>query len=949
MSDIVLSSSVRQNLLSLQSTADLLATTQTRLATGKKVNTALDNPTNFFTASSLDARASDINNLLDGIGNGVQVLQAANTGITSLQKLVDTAKSIANQALQTPVGYTKSAATSGANAGVSASNLLGTTAAVTSSVAGSTLTNNATATYAVTAGTPGSAQNNNHIGAYQSVAVAGSAQTNNHLGAYQSVAVPGSIVLNDNTTTAVGITGATKLAGVAGGASDNLSTAFTALDTLSVNGTTITFNSGSGTTGSATAGTLSIDITTGDVQDVVDAIDAISGGAAATFNAGAITLNTGTTADLDITGTALAKLGLSAAVTPRTNAAPTPAFISGATKLSGTATPTSDAVSTAFTTADTIVVNGTTINFTAAGTGLQDATHVRIDDDINTLLGKIDAISGGTGSAVNATTGVITLNTGTTSDLDISGSGLTKLGLSAAITPRTNAAPTPAPITASTQIAGAATPTSNALSTAFTTADTIVVNGQTLSFHSGGGNTGTAGAGNLSIDITTGTVQQVLTAINAYSGGTSAIDPTTGAITLSTGTTADLNVNGTGLAKLGLSAGITPRTSTPVTGAPIDNTTTLTGGVGTNSLTTAFNTGDTIVVNGKTISFNSGAGNTGTAAAGNLSLDITTATVADVLGAIDAYSGGSGSAVVNGRATLVASTAANLVISGSGLAKIGLVAGTTPASTAATTGLSGLTLTIGSTGGGTPTNITFGLGATQVSTLDQLNAALSANNLQASVSTTGQIMLTTTNDAASSNIAVIGGTATDPGNAFAGVSVVGASADATSQATRAGLVSQYNNIIDQIRTTSQDASFNGVNLLAGDQLKLVFNETGKSTLNIAGTALDPAGLGLGTLIKGTDFIDNASTNKILAALNSAGSFLRSQASTLGSNLSIVQIRQDFSKNLINVLQTGSANLTVADTNEEAANSQALATRQSIAVSALALANQSQQSVLKLLQ
>ena len=105
MSGIVLSSSVRQNLLSLQSTADLLATTQNRLATGKKVNTALDNPTNFFTASSLDARAGDINNLLDGIGNGVQVLQAANTGITSLQKLVDSAKSVANQALQTTVGF----------------------------------------------------------------------------------------------------------------------------------------------------------------------------------------------------------------------------------------------------------------------------------------------------------------------------------------------------------------------------------------------------------------------------------------------------------------------------------------------------------------------------------------------------------------------------------------------------------------------------------------------------------------------------------------------------------------------------------------------------------------------------------------------------------------------------------------------------------------------------
>src|SRR5256885_15245757 len=125
MSVIVLSPSVRQTLLSLQSTADLLATTQNRLATGKKVNTALDNPTNFFTAQSLDARAGDINNLLDGIGNGVQVLQAANTGITSLQKLVDTAKSIANQVLQTTVGYSpKSTVSSSAALGGTAANLV---------------------------------------------------------------------------------------------------------------------------------------------------------------------------------------------------------------------------------------------------------------------------------------------------------------------------------------------------------------------------------------------------------------------------------------------------------------------------------------------------------------------------------------------------------------------------------------------------------------------------------------------------------------------------------------------------------------------------------------------------------------------------------------------------------------------------------------------------------
>ena len=173
--------------------------------------------------------------------------------------------------------------------------------------------------------------------------------------------------------------------------------------------------------------------------------------------------------------------------------------------------------------------------------------------------------------------------------------------------------------------------------------------------------------------------------------------------------------------------------------------------------------------------------------------------------------------------------------------------------------------------------------------------------------------------------------------------------DASAQTVRSNLVTQFNGILSQITTTAQDASFNGINLLGGDQLKLTFNETGKSTLNITGVNFNAAGLGLANLVSGTDFIDNSATNKVIGNLAAASTLLRTQASALGSNLSIVQIRQDFSKNLINVLQTGSSNLTLADTNEEAANSQALSTRQSIAVSALALANQSQQSVLQLLR
>ena len=253
-------------------------------------------------------------------------------------------------------------------------------------------------------------------------------------------------------------------------------------------------------------------------------------------------------------------------------------------------------------------------------------------------------------------------------------------------------------------------------------------------------------------------------------------------------------------------------------------------------------------------------------------------------------------------------------------------------------------LTIAATGGGTPTSITFGANES----LDQLNAALGPNNLSAGLDANNKLVITTLNDAASKTIGAVTYTNSGGGTVTFGA-VNPPIADVNSQVTRANLVAQYNNIIAQITTTSQDASFNGINLLNGDDLKLTFNETGKSTLNIRGVTYDAAGLGLAPLTAGTDFLDNDSAKAVIAKISLASDVLRSEASSLGSNLSIVQIRQDFSKNLIIVLQTGSANLTLADSNEEAANSQALSTRQSIAVSALALSNQSQQSVLKLLQ
>src|SRR5208282_2531525 len=163
---------------------------------------------------------------------------------------------------------------------------------------------------------------------------------------------------------------------------------------------------------------------------------------------------------------------------------------------------------------------------------------------------------------------------------------------------------------------------------------------------------------------------------------------------------------------------------------------------------------------------------------------------------------------------------------------------------------------------------------------------------------------------------VLGGTAT---TALTWTNPSAPVANTASQTTRAGLVTQYNNILAQITTTAQDSSYNGVNLLNGDQLQLVFDETGQSKLSITGVTDNATGLGLSNLTQGTDLIDNNATNKLLSTLSIASNSLSSLASTLGSNLSIVQNRQTFSKSLVNVLQTGASNLTIADPNEEAAN------------------------------
>jgi flagellin len=392
------------------------------------------------------------------------------------------------------------------------------------------------------------------------------------------------------------------------------------------------------------------------------------------------------------------------------------------------------------------------------------------------------------------------------------------------------------------------------------------------------------------------------------------------------------------------------------TPAAITSATLLVSATNADTLAATPANGSSFVVDGKSITFSTAQTTETTDGSGNVTIGVgagSTASIQTVLSAIDGITGATVASSISGTGQFVLSTGTtqNLVIAAGGtsaLTSFGLAAATTDLTPPS---LQGETLTIAATvTGGTATNITFGTGANQISTLNALNTALAANDLQATISTTGAINIVTSNDAASSTIGTIGGSAAASGQAFGTTtSPTGPVADPTSQASRASLVVQYNDVLEQINTTAQDSSFNGVNLLNGDTLKLVFNETGTSTLSITGVTFNDAGLSLSTLTSGTDFLDNNSANTVLTQLQGASTTLRAEASALGSNLSIVQIRQDFNKNLIDVLQTGASNLTLADPNQEAADSQALSTRQSIAVSALALANQSQESVLQLLR
>jgi flagellin len=265
----------------------------------------------------------------------------------------------------------------------------------------------------------------------------------------------------------------------------------------------------------------------------------------------------------------------------------------------------------------------------------------------------------------------------------------------------------------------------------------------------------------------------------------------------------------------------------------------------------------------------------------------------------------------------------------------GTVAGLTGTSSFSFT--SGKTITVSD--GTTTATLTLGATNTVQSFLDNVNNTASLK-VKAELSSDGKILL----EATGTNTIVIGGDAPGAESAQFGL-VAGTTAAGALNTTRSSLATQYDALRTQIDQLAGDSGYNGVNLLGGDGLKVVFNEKGTSSQSITGVTFNSAGLGVAASTN--TFQTDKDLGDALKNLSTALSTLRSQASAFGSSLSVVQTRQDFTKSMIGTLKTGADNLVLADSNEEGANLLALQTRQQLSSTALSLAAQADQNVLRL--
>jgi flagellin-like hook-associated protein FlgL len=167
---------------------------------------------------------------------------------------------------------------------------------------------------------------------------------------------------------------------------------------------------------------------------------------------------------------------------------------------------------------------------------------------------------------------------------------------------------------------------------------------------------------------------------------------------------------------------------------------------------------------------------------------------------------------------------------------------------------------------------------------------------------------------------------------------------------RSGLAIQFNDLLVQVNSLVNDATFNGTNLIGSVGISLVvyFNESNTSKLTITSTNLSiDTAAGLSVAVASANFVSDSNVNTAVSQLATALTKLRTTASSFGNNSTVITTRQDFTTNLISNLQIASDNLTLADTNEEGANLQALQARNSLGITSLGISGQLQQAILKL--
>jgi len=461
-----------------------------------------------------------------------------------------------------------------------------------------------------------------------------------------------------------------------------------------------------------------------------------------------------------------------------------------------------------------------------------------------------------------------------------------------------------------------------------TTLDGITA-GQTLTF------TTAAGSSTVTFGTASGQSNTRVELLAALNGGSS------GATFTDTGNT--LTVTGASAAAgditVAASSGASALTALGFTSAAVSSATNTTLDAITAGQTLTFTT----AAGDSTVTFGTGSGQS------NTQTEVLAALNGGASGASFAFTGNTlvatGANVAAGDITVNASSGA------SALSGLGFTSGDVSETTNATLGAitQGQTLTIDI--GGTTETVTFGSASGEVNTAAELNTRLAAiqtafgAGTTVSADTSGNLTVTSSDTTSS---VTLGGTAalTTFGTNLTTTAVAPGTGTTVNNSARAAAEAQFNTLRTQIDQLSADASFNGNNLLQGDDLSAIFNSAGTSSLTITGVTYDSAGLGINAATSGA-FQSNTAIQSTLSELDTAISTLRTQASTFGSNLSVVETRQQFTNNLINVLETGAGNLTLADTNEEGANLLALQTRQQLSSVSLSLASQADQAVLRL--